>query len=377
MTLFLRLSPFIEPVAVEAWDAWFRWRERGDLRDVSIEDTWRRVAVALASVEADGGKRRWLARFLKAFANWQLLPDERLLAAAGTGAVTWRDGDLHAALNIAAFVPVDAHSTLDIDPAAIGDCAEVAVRVLDNAALLAGIAAPRLRIGMVGVADALLLLGLDYDSEAGCARAAAFARAVAEGCLRANVELARERGATPDDTRQAIARVRKLEPEWQRDAERHGLRHRQLTAITSQPRLALLANDVADALDPLLGKNHWHTIAGPDGPRSIQSSGYALGVLHADGDPQGESRAVLRDLSPAAQLAMRAAVQPWIDAPIDCPLLLEGEPDPAQQAEARSQAGVLGLGAPRWRTLSALQDHEAAAMHEGIEPYKAITGTSP
>lgn len=377
MTPLLRLSPFIEPVAVEAWDAWFRWRERGELHDVSIEDTWRRVAVTLASTEAEGGQRRWLARFLNAFARWRLLPDERLLAAAGTGAVTWRDGELHAALNLAAFVPADAHSTPRVDPAAIGECAEVAVRALDNAALLAGIAVPELRIGMVGVADALLLLGLDYDSYAGRAQAAAFARAVAEGCLRANVVLARERGATPDGTRQAIARVRKLELEWQRDAERHGLRHRELTAITSQPRLALLANDVADALDPLLGRIHWHTIAGPEGPRSIQSAGYALGVLHADGDPQEHDHVVPRNLSTAPQLAMHAAVQPWIDAPIDCPLLLEAEPGPAQQAEARTQAEALGLGAPTWRTPSALQGREATAQRASRGMYKPVTEATP
>ena len=44
-------SPFLDPVAVEAWDAWFRWREDGQLRDISVEATWERVAGALAQAE--------------------------------------------------------------------------------------------------------------------------------------------------------------------------------------------------------------------------------------------------------------------------------------------------------------------------------------
>src|SRR5690348_11516870 len=93
-----RSSPFIELAAVEAWDAWFRWREQGDLRDLSIEGTWRRVAVALASVEAQGEIATWQSRFMQTFATWRLLPDEQVLANAGTGRPVFRGDTLHAAL---------------------------------------------------------------------------------------------------------------------------------------------------------------------------------------------------------------------------------------------------------------------------------------
>ena len=39
-------SPFVSPVAVEAWDTWFRWRENGTLHDDTVDATWRRVASA-------------------------------------------------------------------------------------------------------------------------------------------------------------------------------------------------------------------------------------------------------------------------------------------------------------------------------------------
>lgn len=352
MTAPRQTSPFIEPVAVEAWDAWFRWRDSAGLHDVAIEDTWRRVAIALASVESDGGRLPWFSRFLGALATWRMLPDERLLQAAGTGQITWRSDVLCATINAAAFVPSGPYPAHGIDLGAVGDCAETAVRALDNAALLAGAPAPRLRIGLAGVADALLLLGLGYASAAGRAQAHALAQALAKGCFRASVELAAERGRTTCDVRDALdrARSRLTSPGWLASAERHGLRHTQLTAITAQPRLALLANGVADALDPLLGEHQPHVVTTPGMRRTLYASGYALRVLrNAGADPRIDATVPLSGCW-KAQIAMRAAVQPWMDEPIACSLLVEATPDPQQQAEARLRAAAQGLGSPEWRS---------------------------
>lgn len=71
-------------MAVDIWDAWFRWREQGALRDLTVNATWDRVATALASIEpADA--TIWSERFTDAFRAWRLLLDERILATAGRG----------------------------------------------------------------------------------------------------------------------------------------------------------------------------------------------------------------------------------------------------------------------------------------------------
>lgn len=327
-----RQSLFIDLAAVEAWDAWFRWREQADLRDFSIEDTWQRVAATLASAEP-AETRTWQARFMHALASWRLLPDERLLANAGTGRITWNDGALHAVLNAATFVTPGAAAPIDLT--AVSDCAALAVRALDNAALLAGAAAPRLRIGVVGMADALLLSGLDYDSEDGRALAGTFARTLAQGAFCASIALACDRGARGSDTNATIARAGRLglPDEFLRDAERHGLRHLRATAITSQRRLALLANDVADALDPLQGDNHCCLIDAPDGQRTMHSAGYALNLLRAR-DCKSGRRDSVTTLSPIAQSAMRAAVQPWVDEPIAYPMMTHLGADPPRHEVA-------------------------------------------
>lgn len=353
-----RPSPFVDLAAVEAWDAWFRWREKADLRDLSIEDTWRRVSAALASIEPGGETSTWQARFTDAFASWCLLPDERLLASAGTGRITPWDGVLHACLNAAGFVCSDPATGASMDLAALSDCAALAVRALDNIALQANIAAPHLRIGMIGTADALALLGLRYDSDPGRMQIATLGRALAEGCLQGSIMLAAERGSRGHEAPASIARARSrgLPDELLRDASRHGVRHPQLTAITSQPRLALLANDVADAVDPLRGKNHAIVISASDGQHTtVRSSGYALNILHAGGiEPEGMPD-TLPDMSWMAQIKMRAALQPWIDEPINYPLLVTNDLGEAQRLAARKLAAGHELGEPTWREIAELQ----------------------
>lgn len=337
-----RPSPFIELAAVEAWDAWFRWRDRSGLHDFSIEDTWRRVAGALATVEPPGERDALRARCTDALAAWRLLPDERLLADAGTGRNGWRTGRLHAALNAAAFVPTDRTVAAVIDLAGLADCAALAVRVLDNAALLAGNPTLQVRVGILGIADALALLGLPYDSDAGRARAAAMARALAEGCLRGSVQLAATRGANVQASHAYIARARSrgIPPGLLRMATRHGLRHLHLAAIVPQPRLALLANDVADAADPLRGGDQACVVAATDGLRSPRSPGYALNILRANDECRDGAPQTLADLPWTAQIAMRTALQPWLDEPIDYPLLAVHPPDAApRNSAARSRHG--------------------------------------
>ncbi|MDE2271692.1 MAG: hypothetical protein KGJ94_06870 [Xanthomonadaceae bacterium] len=351
-----RPSPFIDLAAVEAWDAWFRWREGSRLRDFSIEDTWRRVSAALASVEAQSARKTWQACFMDAFATWRLLPDERLVAAAGTGRITWGHGPLHAIVNAAAFVRHDRNPGSSIDLEGLRGTANLAVRMLDDAALLAGTAAPRLRIGLTGVADALALLGSGYDSDAGRELAGALGRALAEGCLRGSVDLAAARGGDAADLHSVAARAmaRGMPTDLLKALRQSGTRHGQLTAITSQGRLALLANNIADALDPLRGENHANHIAAANGPRMIRSSGYALNLLRARDENRPAKPDTLAHLPCKAQIGMRATLQPWIDEPIAYPMLAMrglGEDD---LREARLEAASRGFDALTFRDPAAV-----------------------
>ncbi len=212
--------------------------------------------------------------------------------------------------------------------------------MLDDAALLARVKVPGLRIGLMGVADALALLGLNYDSDAGRAQASAFGRALAEGCLHGSVELAAGRGEIAGDLHAIATRAtaRGMPPELVQSLMRHGARHDPLTAIIPHHRLALLANDVADALDPLYGENHANHITASGGPRMIRSSGYALNLLRAGNAQRSATPDTLAQLPWKAQIGMRAALQPWIDEPIIYPMLATHDLDDEQLRAARLEA---------------------------------------
>lgn len=351
MTGFRPPSPFIDLASVDAWDAWFRWRDGAAPRDASIEDTWRRMAAALTVFEPTGKAAAGRASCMDALASWRLLPDVRLWADAGTGRISWRGHALHAVLNAAAFVRLSEGPDAAMALPPLADCAALAVRVLDSAALLAGTAVPHLRVGLVGIADALALLGLGYDSDAGRAQASAMAEALAEGCLHANIQLAAERGRSAKDTHEALTRpeLRDAPRDLQRDFVRHGLRHLRLTAITSQPRLALLANDVADAADPLRGENHIHTIDAPSGQRTLRSSGYALNTLRNRDTGRDATPDTLPNVSCSAQISMRAVLQPWMHETITYPLLATHDPGACRRHKAQQLAALHGLGEPAWR----------------------------
>src|SRR5690349_3269996 len=96
-------SPFTDLAAVRAWDAWFRWRDARGLHDRTIEATWWRVARAAAAGEG-AFSGAWERRYFDALTRWRLLPDERVLRGAGTGAVPEGDGaPWQACINVGAF----------------------------------------------------------------------------------------------------------------------------------------------------------------------------------------------------------------------------------------------------------------------------------
>ncbi|MFQ5984470.1 MAG: adenosylcobalamin-dependent ribonucleoside-diphosphate reductase [Alphaproteobacteria bacterium] len=73
----------IAPISLQIWDMKYRLKEPdGTTVDKTIEDTWRRVARALAAPESD--PTRWEARFYDALTDFRFLPAGRILAGAGT-----------------------------------------------------------------------------------------------------------------------------------------------------------------------------------------------------------------------------------------------------------------------------------------------------
>jgi len=76
--------PTVAAISQQIWDMKYRLKnEKGEPVDRTIEDTWRRVARALAAPEKDADF--WEARFYETLEGFKFLPAGRVVAGAGTG----------------------------------------------------------------------------------------------------------------------------------------------------------------------------------------------------------------------------------------------------------------------------------------------------
>jgi len=70
-------------ISQQIWDMKYRLRgSSGEVVDKTIEDTWRRVATALAAPERD--TTAWTERFYAAMTDFKFLPAGRVVAGAGS-----------------------------------------------------------------------------------------------------------------------------------------------------------------------------------------------------------------------------------------------------------------------------------------------------
>ena len=167
-------------------------------------------------------------------------------------------------LNLTRFVTAPFTPEARLDVAALEATAQVAVRMLDNVYDVSGFPLPqqaqtarasrRLGLGITGLADALIMLGLRYDGEAARRVAADAMRSVTEAAYWASVEIARDKGSFPlfdRDRYLAAPFVHALPSELQAAIARDGIRNSHLTAIAPAGTISLLAGNVSSGIEPV------------------------------------------------------------------------------------------------------------------------------
>ncbi len=304
-------------MSVDTWDRLFRWREEGELQDRTVEGTWERVAVAIARHGPEA--RAWASRYADAFRSWHLLPDARLLRSAGTSHRDLRIDSPRATLNLGSFVAFQQAAAPFFDWQLFKGTARLAVRMLDDSLLaFPPSGAPGMNIGIMGFADALAKLGIGYCDVRACEFAADIGITLSGACRGMSSELLLERGRYGGDAALPIA-----------EAANRLQRHPQLTCVASQPNLAQFANQSSDALDPQTG-SAWDL-----------ESRWSVAPATAPADPE---QMLLQ------QIEVRARLQPWIDSPINYPLVYSGPPpDPQTLSLCRESAMDYGLPCPNFR----------------------------
>src|SRR5512143_1153331 len=79
-----QVMPFDATISGEIWNTKYRFQSDGG-GDGSVEQTWARVAEAVAAAEPAHARARWSDRFEYALTEFKFLPAGRIIAGAGTG----------------------------------------------------------------------------------------------------------------------------------------------------------------------------------------------------------------------------------------------------------------------------------------------------
>lgn len=232
-------------------------------------------------------------------------------------------------INLTRFVraPLSAHARLDMDT--IEQTARTATRMLDNVIQASRFPLPqqrqrahecrRIGLGITGLADALIMLGLHYDSHEARELAAEVIRRICHTAYRSSMELASEKGAFPTlDAEPYLSGpfTRALPRDIRDGIRRNGLRNSHLTAIAPAGTISLLADNVSSGLEPVFDFHYRRKLLDAQGGCSeFELDDYAWrlwNTLHPETPPPAQFVRA-RDLDPLAHLQMQAALQAHVD----------------------------------------------------------------
>jgi ribonucleoside-diphosphate reductase alpha chain len=219
-----------------------------------------------------------------------------------------------------------------LDLPALETAAAEAVRLLDDVIDVSAYPLPRQReqalasrrigLGITGLADALILLGLDYGSAAARELAAGAMRGICRAAYRASVALARDKGAFPRFRAGPYLQapfVAALPAGVRRDIARWGIRNSHLLAIAPAGTISLLAGNVSSGIEPVLGFLLQRSIRGPGGrseTHRLEDPAYLRWRELHGAAPLPPYFVTAEQLAPEDHLLMQAALQPHVDSAI-------------------------------------------------------------
>ena len=242
-------------------------------------------------------------------------------------------------INMARLVrePFTPDASLDHDE--MTSLVATAVRMMDNVVDASKFPLPeqaeearnkrRIGLGVTGLADALLMLGLRYGGDDAAAQTDDWMRAIAHAAYHASVELAREKGAFPlFDAEKFLASgtMQRMDDDLRDAIRTHGIRNALLTSVAPTGTISLYAGNVSSGIEPVFAYSYTRKVLQKDGSRTEEKvEDYAVQMWRAvHGDAALPGHFVnAQTLAPLDHVKMQAAAQKWVDSSIsktiNCP----------------------------------------------------------
>ena len=220
-----------------------------------------------------------------------------------------------------------------IDEAELDGLVRIAVRMLDNTIDASGfpleqqrqeaMAKRRIGLGLTGLADALMMVGLRYGSAEAADQAGRWAALVNRAAYLASTGLAAEKGAFPLFDREpylAGETVAALDDEVRTAIAAHGIRNALLTSIAPTGTISLLADNVSSGVEPVFAHSFTRKVTGRDGTRREEVvEDYAVRSYRARFGAEAalpDHFVTAQTLTAEEHVRMQAALQRHVDSAI-------------------------------------------------------------
>jgi ribonucleoside-diphosphate reductase alpha chain len=180
----------------------------------------------------------------------------------------------------------------------------------------------RIGLGVTGLADALLMVGLRYGSPEAAAQTEDWLHAMARAAYLASVDLAKEKGAFPlFDAEKFLASgaMQTMDVDVRDAIREHGIRNALLTSIAPTGTISLYAGNVSSGIEPVFAYAYTRKVLQKDGSRTEEEViDYAVQMWREKmGDAELPDYFVnAQTLAPQDHVRMQAAAQKWIDSSI-------------------------------------------------------------
>jgi len=238
-------------------------------------------------------------------------------------------------INLAKFVSTPFTDVAAFDEVKLTEVVSVAVRMMDNVVDANFYPLPQqaeraqqdrqLGLGVTGLADALLLLGMRYGSQEAIDWTEQIMKAVCLSAYRASINLAREKGAFPSFVADEFLRsprfAGRMLPQMMQDSIRTcGIRNALLVSIAPTGTISLFAGNVSSGIEPVFAYAYTRKVLEADGSRREERVvDYAVAKyesIFGKSSPKPAWFVTTDDLTPTEHVHMMAAAQKWVDSSI-------------------------------------------------------------
>ena len=242
-------------------------------------------------------------------------------------------------INLAKLVeqPFDKNAYLDVSQ--LEDLVSTAVRMMDNvievsqfpleAQKLEAKNKRRIGLGVTGLADALLMVGLRYGSDEAVKKTEKWMKTIARSAYKASINLAEEKGAFPlfDPEKFIVSgKMIQMDEDVKQAVHKFGIRNALLTSIAPTGTISLYAGNVSSGIEPVFAYSYTRKVLQNDGSHVEEEVvDYAVKLWRDKfgNAPLPDFFVSAQNLTPADHVKMQAAAQKWVDSSIsktiNCP----------------------------------------------------------